>query len=261
MITRLSRLAVSIRPATRVRSVRALGLASALACGLCNLWPTSGSAAGTDADIVLKPSSGTTAPAGAGGLTVALFAADTTLSAPVEALKPEQSWPVSTLEVALNANPGLCGDQPIAKILDLPNLGKDEPTGDGPECIFGVLLTIEAGPRKFEVATECGDWVDNTALCWGYGRTGEFRLIRATQKAAVQFRLVFPGPGPKRTPQAKAPAAAGGSRPGDPTTGSDDPASQKHGMFLDTLLDDKKDSKGDLWLVWTSATVDIAYTR
>jgi hypothetical protein len=214
-----------------------------VAAGLTTIQTGAASPA-LDADIVLNP-------AGAGlppGLTVGLFAPDTTIKSAVEGLKPEQSWPVAAFRVALNANTGLCADHTIARILELPNQAKDQANPDGPECIFGALLSIEAGPRKFEIATECGDWVDNAALCWGYGQTGEFRLIRDKPAGSATFKLVFPGPVAK----AAAPASGGNS---------EDPAAQKHGLFLDTLVDDTKENKGDLWLTWTSTTVEITFLR
>ena len=192
-------------------------------------------------DIVLQPAAG----ASPKGLSVALFAADSTLKSPVEALQPTQSWPVAALKVSLNANTGLCGEHTIAGILVLPNQDKDQSNPDGPDCIFGMQLSIEGGPRKVEIATECGDWVDNAALCWGYGQTGEFRLVRESAAATAKLKLVFPGP------VAPAPKPASG----------EDPAAQKQGLFLDTIVDDKKVNQGDLWLVWTTATVEIAYTR
>lgn len=206
----------------------------------------------SDADIDLTP-------AGAmnlSGLSVSLFAPDSTLTAPVETLKPTQTVPVSALGVSLNNNPGLCPDHTIAKIVELPNQDAGATSADGPECIFGAQLTIASGPKKFEIAAECGDWVDNAAMCWGYGQTGEFRLIRESVASPSKFRLVFPAPAAK-VPSIKPSAKSGG----ETDTNAADPARQKYGLFLDTLLDEKKESKGDLWLVWTGQTVDIAFTR
>ena len=245
---------------------RKLRTAITVATGLMigSLWAHDTRASGAaEAGIVLQPAGANSLH----GLTVAQFAPDSTIKSSVEALKPEQSWPVSALRISLNADTGLCADHTIARILELPNQDKDQANSDGPDCIFGAMLGIEAGPKTFEIATECGDWVDNAATCWGYGQTGEFRLLRDKQMAPSQFRLVFPGPaGPAApaAPAANASAAGAGApsssgSPGNP--GSEDPASQKHGLFLDTLLDGKKESKGDLWLVWTSATVDVPFFR
>ena len=190
------------------------------------------------------------------GLIVSLFAPDSTLTAPVETLKPTQTTPVTALGVSLNNNPGLCPDHTIAKIVELPNQEAGAASTDSPECIFGAQLTIESGGKKFEIATECGDWVDNAASCWGYGQTGEFRLLRETATAPSKFRLVFPAPAanvPPLKPPAKSSAEA--------DTNAADAARQKHGLFLDTLLDDKKESKGDLWMVWTGQTVELAFMR
>jgi hypothetical protein len=207
----------------------------------------------SDADIVLKPAGAMNLQ----GLSVGLFTADATLTTPVEKLMPLQAEPVSALSVSLNNNPGLCPDQTIARIVELPNQETGSATADGPECVFGVQLSIESGPKKYEIATECGDWVDNTATCWGYGQTGEFRLVRDAATAPSKFRLVFPAP-TANVPPIKPPAKS--SEEADAAS-SADPARQKHGLFLDTLLDDKKESKGDLWLVWTSTTVDVTFTR
>ena len=107
-----------------------------------------------------------------------------------------------------------------------------------------------------EIATECGDWVDNAAACWGYGQTGEFRLVRETAKAPSNFRLVFPAP------TAKVPSTNPTAKSGEEAdANAADLARQKHGLFLDTLLDDKKESKGDLWLVWTGQTVELDFKR
>jgi hypothetical protein len=226
--------------------------ASAGAGLLAALLVVGGDARASDADIVLKPSG----PLNLAGLAVSLFTADSTLTAPVENLMPVQSTPVTALRVTLNNNPGLCPDHTIAKIVELPNQEAGATSVDGPECIFGAQLTIEAGPKTFDIATECGDWIGNTATCWGYGQTGEFRLLRETAAAPSKFRLVFPAPTAK-APSIKPPAK---SDEADAASAADSDR-QKHGLFLDTLLDDKKESKGDLWLVWTSARVEIAFTR
>ena len=194
-----------------------------------------------DAEIALKP----VVPALSPGLTVVQFAADTTLKSPVESLTAEQSWPVTALAVSLNANTGLCADKTIEQILEAPN--QDQAAADGPDCIFGALLKIEAGAKRFEIATECGDWADDVAVCWGYGQTGEFKLVREGRKATAGLRIVFP-----------APSKIAGKDSGVEAT---DPTAQKYGLFLDTLLDDKKQVKGDLWLTWTIATVEIAFKR
>ena len=222
-----------------------LALVATLTIGMMPAGSIFASSPAAETAIVLKPAPG----ARPLGLAVALFAPDATIKSSVESLKPEQSWPVTGLTVSLNSNTGLCGDHSIAHIIELPNQDKDQTNPDGPDCIFGALLTIEAGPQKFEIATECGDWTDNAALCWGYGQTGEFRLLREQPAASPKFRLVFPGP------------AAVAAKPSAAPPNADDPAAQRHGLFLDTLLDDKKVNKGDLWLVWTSATVEISYTR
>lgn len=218
---------------------------------------TLGARSAPDAAIVLTPAAGAT-PA---GLTLGLFAPDITLKGAVESLKPDQSWPVTALGVSLNADTGLCGEHTIARILELPNQDKDasNPDGppDGPECVFGAQLTITAGPHLREIATECGDWVADAAPCWGYGQTGQFRLVREGAAAPARFRLVFPGPG-TRVPPGKAPDKEPPEKEAPETA---EPANQKHGLFLDTLLDAKKSAKGDLWLVWTGATVELAFTR
>ena len=212
--------------------VAGAGLDAALAAGA------------SDAEIALKPVAAKTPP----GLAVALFAPDTTLKSPLETLAPVQSWPVTSLGLTLNANTGLCADHTIESILALPNQENGQANADGPDCIFGMLLVIEGGPKRFEVATECGDWVDDAATCWGYGQAGEFRIQREHAKAgAGGVRLVFPGP-PKPVSKEAAGEAA-------------EPSAQKYGLFLDTLLDDNKQAKGDLWLTWTGGTVEVGYTR
>lgn len=216
--------------------MRAAGIVSAWLAATSLLLAT----ALADAEVILKPF-GSTLPS---GLTVAQFAADATLKAPIESLRPEQAWPVTALGVSLNADTGLCADKTIDQILD--SADADAAGGDGPDCIFGALLKIEAGARRFEIATECGDWAEDTASCWGHGQTGEFKLVREGRKAGSGMRLVF-----------SAPPKVAGSGGGDAT----DAAAQKYGLFLDTLLDDKKQARGDLWLIWTTATVEIAFTR
>lgn len=203
----------------------------------------------SDADIVLKPAGQLPLD----GLAVGLYSPDSTLHAPVESLKAEQSWPLTSLRVALNTNPGLCGEHTIAQVLELPN--QDGAPVDGPECVFGLLLTAQTDQRTFEIATECGDWIGDQSTCWGYGQTGAFRLTRDRDKAPSKFRLIFPSPG-RPTP---APATGGKPEPGD--TAGGDPSGQKFGLFLDTLLDDKKEAKGDLWLVWAGATIELSFTR
>ena len=225
--------------ATAISSLFRVALAGLTAAPL---MAGAASGAGPDA-IALKPDG---APSHV-GLAVSQFAADSTLKAPVERLKADQSWPVSSLNVALNTDPGLCGDHAIARVVELPNQDAAVvAAGDGPDCIFGALLTIVAGPKRFEIATECGDWIANVANCWGFGQTGEFRLARDREQAPAQFRLVFPGP---------APAGA------DAAAADKDSTAQRHGLFLDTVLDDRKEPMGDLWMVWTGATVEIAFTR
>lgn len=212
---------------------------------------TATSAASPDPDVVLRP----VAPHDPKGLSVGLFAADSTLKAPVETLKPLQSTAVTALKVSLNNNPGLCPDHTVTQILELPNQEPGGPPADGPECIFGALLGIETATRSYEVATECGEWVDNVATCWGYGQTGEFRLHRNAAKSPSAFRLVFPG-------SAALPGKTAERSPSDEDAGATpDPTGQKHGLFLDTPIDEQKRVRGDLWLVWAGGTVEIAYMR
>ena len=164
----------------------------------------------------------------------------------------QQSWPITSLGLVLDGDTGRCADHAIAAILELPNQAATATDADGPDCIFGARLTIDAGPKRFEIAAECGDWANNIATCWGFDQNGEFRLGRDREKAPTQFRLVFPGPA---KPAAPGPAAAEAGSP------DKDTAAQRHGLFLDTLVDDKKEAKGDLWMVWTGATVEVEYTR
>ena len=185
-----------------------------------------------------------------GGLRIGRYPADSTLKAPVETLKPEQSWAVRSVAALLNADIGQCQELPIEQIVSLPNKADDTVT----ECMFALSLTIVAETQTFSLVAECVDWIDDAARCSGYGETGAFTLTRDQTENPKAFRLIFP------TAITKSSANAAGP---DPRTvnGDGDLIRQKYGLFIDSIVDDKEGPKGDIWLVWPGPAVTLSFLR